>query len=41
MIDEASQEDEYDDGPIYDDLEVLIEEAEKHEYRMSLPFQHT
>ena len=25
MIDEASQEDEYDDGPIYEDPEVLFE----------------
>ena len=38
MIDESSQEDEYDDGPIYDDPEVLIEEAKD---RMSPPFQHT
>ena len=41
MIDEDSQEDEYDDGPIYDDLEFLIEEAEEHEDRTILPFQHT
>ena len=40
-IDEASQEDEYDDGPIYDDLEFLIEESEEQEDRTILPFQHT
>ena len=40
-IDEASQADEYDDGPIYDDMEVLIEEAGEQKDRMSLPFQHT
>ena len=41
MISEASQADEYDDGPVYDDPEVLIEEAEEQKDRMSPPFQHT
>ena len=40
-IDEASQADEYDDGPIYDNLEVLIKEAEEQKDRMSPPFQYT
>ena len=40
-IDEASQADEYDDGPVYDDPQVLIEEAEEQKDRMSPPFQHT
>ena len=38
MIDEAPQADEYDDGPIYEDPEVLVEEQKD---RMSSPFQHT
>ena len=41
MIDEASQENEYDDGPIYEDPEVLAKEAEEQKHRMSSPFQHT
>ena len=41
MIDEAPQEGEYDDGPIYEDLEVLVEEAEEQKDRMSSPFQHS
>ena len=40
-IDEASHEDEYDDVPIYDDLEFLIEEAKEQEDRTIIPFQHT
>ena len=39
-MDEAPQADEYDDGPIYEDLEVLIEEVEEHKDRTSPPFQH-
>ena len=41
MIDEASQGDEYDDGPIYEDLELLDKEAEEQKDRTSSPFQHT
>ena len=40
MIDEASQADEYDDGPIYDDPKLLIKEAEEHKDRTCPPFQH-
>ena len=38
MIEKYSQEDEYDDGPISDGSEVLIEEAEEHKDTMSPPF---
>ena len=41
MMDEAPQEYEYNDGLVYDDPKVLIEEAQEHEDRMRPPFQHT
>ena len=41
MIDESPQASEYDDGPIYEDPEVLVEEVEEQKDRMSSPFQHT
>ena len=40
-IDEVSQADEYDDGPIYDYPEVIIEETKEQKDRMSPPFQYT
>ena len=36
-IDEVSQEDEFDGGPIYKDLEFMFEDAKD---RMSSSFQH-
>ena len=39
-IDEAPQAGDYDDGPIYGDLEAQVEGVEDHKYRMSYPFQH-
>ena len=41
MIDEAPQVGEYDDGSVYEDLEVLVEGVEEQKDRMSSPFQHT
>ena len=41
MIDKSSQANEYYDGPIYDDPEVLVEEAKEQKDRMIPPFQHT
>ena len=41
MIDEASQVDKYDDGPIYEDPKVLAKEDEEQKDGMSSPFQHT
>ena len=41
MIDEASQSDEYDDDPIYEDPEVLAKEDEEEKDRESSHFQHT
>ena len=38
-IDKDSQANEYDDGPIYDDPKVLIEEVEEQKDRMSPPSQ--
>ena len=39
-IDEAPQAGEYDDGPIYEDPEVLVEGVEEQKDRMSSFFQH-
>ena len=41
MIDEASRADEYDDGPIYEDPEVIDKGCEEQKDRMISPFQNT